>query len=90
MIKSRRAGNRYLAGLVIAFALAFLAVGTMGPAWRSPYYLAIVPLPAAIALILGWRAWSSDRERSTAYSAAGLVLLLAVLVLSHLLPRSPG
>jgi hypothetical protein len=87
MKRSQRTGRRYLAGLVIAFALAFFAVGTLGPARRSPYYLAIVPLPAAIALILGWRAWSNE-ERSTAYSAAALVLLIAVLGLSHLLPRS--
>jgi len=82
-------GRRYLAALVIAFALVFFVVGTLGPAHRSPYYLAIVPLPAAIAAFLGWRAWTS-RERSTAFSAAALVLLLVVLVFSHLLPRSHG
>jgi len=85
----QRIGRRYLAALVIAFALVFFVVGTLGPAHRSPYYLAIVPLPAAIAAFLGWRAWTS-RERSTAFSAAALVLLLVVLVFSHLLPRSHG
>ena len=85
----QRIGRRYLAALVIAFALVFFVVGTLGPAHRSPYYLAIVPLPAAIAVFLGWRAWTS-RERSTAFSAAALVLLLVVLVFSHLLPRSHG
>ena len=85
---SKRVGNRYLAGLVMVFALLFFAVGTLGPARHSPFYLAIVPLPAAAALFLGWRAWSQANERSTAYSAAALVLLLAVLILSHLLPRS--
>jgi hypothetical protein len=89
MKRSQRIGRRYLAGLVIAFAIAFFAVGTLGPARHSPYYLAIVPLPAAIALILGWRAWS-DEQRSIVYSAAALLLLVAVLALSHLLPRSSG
>jgi hypothetical protein len=87
--QSQRKGNRYLAGLVIGFALVFLAVGTLGPARHSPYYLAIVPLPALVAAILGWRAWHSE-ERSSAYSASALVLLIAVLGLSHLLPRSSG
>jgi hypothetical protein len=49
--------------------------------------VAVVPLPAAIALILGLRAWSNE-EKSSGYSAAALVLLVAVLGLSHLLPRS--
>jgi len=84
-MRSQRSGNRYLAGLVMAFAVAFFAVGTLGPAHRSPYYFAIVPLPAAVALILGWRAWSNE-ERSAAFSATALVLLIAVLGLSHLLP----
>ncbi|HEX5239302.1 MAG TPA: hypothetical protein VFW39_12675 [Sphingomicrobium sp.] len=89
MIRSQqRTGRHYLAGLVIAFALIFFFVGTFGPAHRSPYYLAIVPLPAVIAALLGWRAWTS--RRSTALSAAALVLLLLVLVFSHLLPRSAG
>jgi hypothetical protein len=56
--RAQRIGSRYLAGLVMAFALLFFAVGTLGPAHRSPYYLAIVPLPAALALLLGYRAWS--------------------------------
>jgi len=90
MKRSQRQGNRYLAGLVIAFAIVFFAVGTVGPAHHSPYYLAIVPLPSAIALFLGWRAWSSESEKSTAFSAAALVLLILVLFFSHLLPRSTG
>jgi len=90
MKRSQRQGNRYLAGLVIAFAIVFFAVGTVGPAHHSPYYLAIVPLPSAIALFLGWRAWSSESEKSTAFSAAALVLLILVLLFSHLLPRSAG
>ncbi|MFL6754333.1 MAG: hypothetical protein ACJ8FI_05585 [Sphingomicrobium sp.] len=87
MMRSQRIGNRYLAGLVMAFALAFFLAGTLGPARHSPYYLAIVPPPSLLALFLGWRAWSSEK-RSPAYSAAALVLLLAVLLFSHLLPRS--
>ena len=90
MIRSKRTGRRYLAGLVIIFALAFFVVGTFGPAHRSSYYWLIVPLPALIALVLGWRAWSLEKDRSTAYSAAALILLVAVLGLSHLLPRSHG
>jgi hypothetical protein len=87
-MRFQRTGNRYLAGLVMLFALAFFAVGTLGPARRSPYYLAIVPLPAVIAAILGWRAWISQDRRSPVFSAMALVLLIAVLGLSHLLPRS--
>jgi hypothetical protein len=86
-MNSQRQGNRYLAGLVIVFALAFMAIGTLGPAHRSPYFLAIVPIPGLVALFLGWRAWSSD-QRSAANSAAALVLLVFVLAFSHLLPRS--
>ena len=88
MRRSQRRGNRYLAGVVIALSLLFFVVGTLGPAHRSPYYLAIVPVPAIVGLALGWRAWSADDRRSPAYSTAALVLLLAVLLLSHLLPRS--
>ena len=89
MIRHRqRTGRRYLAGLVIAFAAAFFLVGTLGPAYRSPYYPVIVPLPAVIAVTLGCVAWTSDNDRSVVYAAAALVLLVAVLVLSHLLPRS--
>ena len=90
MMRSQRTGNRYLAGLVMAFAVAFFVVGTLGPARHSPYYWLIVPPPALMALVLGWRAWSVEKDRSTAYSAAALVLLVAVLGLSHLLPRSHG
>jgi hypothetical protein len=87
MMATQRQGRRYLAGLVMIFALAFMVVGTLGPAHRSPYYLAIVPVPGLVAMSLGWRAWSSE-EKSTAFSAAALALLLFVLVFSHLLPRS--
>ena len=87
MRTQQRTGSRYLAALVIVFALVFFLVGTFGPAHRSPYYLAIVPLPAAIAALLGYRAWTSTK-RSAVFSAAALVLLLLVLVFSHLLPRS--
>jgi hypothetical protein len=87
MMATQRQGRRYLAGLVMIFALAFMVVGTLGPAHRSPYSLAIVPVPGLVAMFLGWRAWSSE-EKSTAFSAAALALLLFVLVFSHLLPRS--
>ena len=89
MHSQQRIGGRYLAGLVIAFALLFLLVGTIGPAHRSSYYFAIVPLPAGIAALLGWRAWTSE-DHSTGFSAGALALLLLVLVFSHLLPRSHG
>jgi hypothetical protein len=89
MMRSQRTGSRYLAGLVMMLALAFFVIGTLGPARHSPYYLLIVPLPAFIALVLGWRAWSSE-EKSSHYSALALVLLLVVLAFSHLLPRPTG
>jgi len=88
MMKSQRIGSRYLAGLVMGFAIAFFLIGTMGPARHSPYYFAIVPLPALIALLLGWRAWTCEPDKSTGWSAAALLLLLFVLIFSHLLPRS--
>ena len=90
MKPSRLKGQRYLAGLVIAFAVMFFLVGTLGPPRHSPYYLFIVPLPALVAVALGGRAWSLKDERSTRLSSAALILLLAVLLLSHLLPRSTG
>ena len=90
MIKSQRIGRRYLAGLAMALALAFFVVGTLGPARHSPYYLLIVPVPALIALFLGWRGWSLEGDRATAHSAGALLLLILVLVFSHLLPRSAG
>jgi len=86
-MRSQCQGRHYLAGLVIFFALLFFVVGTLGPAHRSPYYLAIVPPPAAIALVLGLLAWRDER-RSVAYSTAALVMLALVLGFSHLLPRS--
>jgi hypothetical protein len=89
MRERQRTGRRYLAGLVMLMAIAFFVLGTIGPARHSPYYLAIVPPPALIAFAFGWRAWSSER-RSTAYCAAALALLIAVLFFSHLLPRSAG
>jgi hypothetical protein len=87
--RSQRQGNRYLAGLVIFFALLFFVIGTLGPAHRSPYYLVIVPVPALIAIFLGRRAWFSE-QKSTVYSAMAMVLLLLVLAFSHLLPRATG
>jgi hypothetical protein len=87
---SQAAGRRYLAGLAIAFALLFFIVGSLGPAHHSPYYWLIVPPPALIAFLLGWRAWSATGDRSVRLSAAALILLMMVLVFSHLLPRSTG
>jgi heme O synthase-like polyprenyltransferase len=87
-MQSQRKGRRYLAGLVI-LALVFMAVGTLGPAHRSPYYPVIVVLPGLAVLLLGWRAWSSA-DRSVALSAIALVLLLLVLIFSHFLPRAVG
>ena len=83
---SQRLGRRYLAGVVMLVALLFSVVGTLGPARHSPFYWLIVPFPTAVAIALGWRAWSAE-EKSTAYSASALVFLLMVLVFSHLLPR---
>jgi hypothetical protein len=88
-MRSQRMGRRYLAGLAIALALAFMVVGALGPANRSPYYPEIVIVPGLAALVLGWRAWSTA-ERSVTFSAAALLLLLLVLIVSHLLPRAAG
>ena len=81
MMRSQRKGRRYLAGLVIAFAFLFLAIGTLGPARHSAYYWAIVPLPAAIAFLLGVARLVFERRKSIGYSAAALILLVAVLLL---------
>ena len=89
MTRRERPGNRSLASLVIAMAVVYFGLVYFGPAHRSPYYLLIVPLTALVVFALGWRAWSSG-ERSTTYSAIALFLLLAVLGLSHLLPRVHG
>ena len=88
-MQSQRTGRRYLAGLAIALALAFMVVGALGPASRSPYYPEIVLVPGLAALFMGWRAWSTT-ERSVAFSALALLLLLLVLIFSHLLPRAAG
>ena len=88
-MRSQRTGRRYLAGLAIAFALAFMVAGALGPANRSPCYPEIVFVPGLVALLIGWRAWSMN-ERSVTLSAVALLLLLLVLVFSHLLPRTAG
>ena len=88
-MRSQRTGRRYLAGLAIAFALAFMVAGALGPANQSPYYPEIVFVPGLTALLIGWRAWSMN-ERSVTLSAVALLLLLLVLIFSHLLPRAAG
>ena len=88
-MRSQRTGRQYLAGLAIAFALAFMVVGALGPANRSPFYPEIVFVPGLMALLIGWRAWSSA-GRSVTLSAVALLLLLFVLIVSHLLPRAAG
>ena len=88
-MRSQRTGRRYLAGLAIAFALAFMVLGALGPANRSPFYPEIVFVPGLVALLIGWRAWSIA-EKSITFSSVALLLLLLVLIFSHLLPRVAG
>ena len=87
--KRQSFGRRYLAGFVMVIATLFFITGRLGPAHRSPFYPLIVPPPALIAFGLGLCAWFSQR-RSTFYSTAALVVLLAVLIFAHFLPRTMG
>jgi hypothetical protein len=80
-MRSQRTGNRYLAGLVMAFALTYLILASVRPGVLTPYFF--TPLPGVIALFLGWRAWSSRGGQSVGYSTAGLVILLAGLALAR-------
>lgn len=84
MMRSKRLGNRYLAALVMALGAAHLVVGTLGPARQSPNFFLLIPLPAIIAIFVGWQAWTTEDTKSAGYSAAGLVILLVALAFSHL------
>ena len=92
MIGSRKTGNKYLAGLVVAFALVHLAtiLTAASLSWpaRSHGGLVVIVLlvgflPAAAAIYFGVRGWLSPGNRSWAYSTAGLLVLLVALAVSH-------
>ena len=92
MMRSKQAGRRYLAGLVIAGALvhlgaiAFAAFLTDRPAdHRGDFsgFLIAGAAPAAVAIFLGQRAWTSRDDRSAFYAAGGLVVLLIGAILAR-------
>jgi hypothetical protein len=82
MIESRTIGERYVAGLTMAFALVYLAAATFGPLTISPNFLSSIP--AFLALLLGRRGWSAPTGASIRYSVAGLIVLLSGLALTRL------
>jgi hypothetical protein len=87
MMRSQRIGNRYLAGLVIAFGVLYFALTCAETALGRRYWLNFVLLglvPAMAALLLSLRAWSAVPGASDRYSAAGLIILIAALVSSRL------
>jgi hypothetical protein len=94
MTRPLRAGNRYLAGLVVAMALAYLVVtcatilfrnanGDVGSPALPIFVLGLAPSLTAIFLAL--RGWSAKPGKSETMSAAGLLVLLAGLALWRLL-----
>jgi len=93
MMRSQQQGNRYLAGLVIAFASLHFGLTCAATAifWSSRNHAHLVAnfmllglLPAAAALFCGFRAWSAPGSRSATLSACGLLILLLGLGISHL------
>lgn len=92
MIRARKAANRYLAGLVVAFALTHLATVLTAALLSWPVrnhgdlvviVLLLGLLPAAAAIYFGVRGWSSPGTKSWASSTAGLLVLFAALAVSH-------
>jgi hypothetical protein len=87
VISSQRTGNRYLAGLVIAFSFIYLGLTSARAALGQLSFgdLALLgALPAAIAFLLGLRAWRSTGNASPFYSAIALMVLITGLALSRL------
>ena len=92
MIRSRSMANRYLAGLVIAFAVLHVATVILATAllWsrRNHAELAVDLLllgivPGIIAALLGLWGWTARNGRSASWSAGGLAVLLAAMAVSH-------
>jgi hypothetical protein len=93
MIRTKPMGRRYLAGFVIAAALVHLAAMVIesldrwnagARAMAAGSFLLVGLIPAIAALLLARKAWTTKDERSADYSVAGLFVLLAALILSHL------
>ena len=90
MTRRERPGNRYLAGLVIGmavpyFGLAYVAAVLPWPdGSRAPSlvdFILLGLLPSLATIMLGIGGWRAKGGRSAAYSAAGLLVLLAGLTL---------
>ncbi len=82
--------NRYLAGLVIAMAAVYFGLAYIVTAlpWpdrsRAPSLVALVFLglfPSLATILLGIAGWRGKGGRSSTFSAAGLLVLLAGLTL---------
>jgi len=79
MIGRKETGRRYLAGLVIAGAIIHLgAIGYAASEQRDALagFLIAGAAPAAVAIFLGQRAWTTRDDSSAFYAAGGLVVLL--------------
>jgi hypothetical protein len=85
MMRGQDLGRRYLAGLVMAFAAAYLVATcvTSAFAWRDTYplwlvtnWLALGLVPSLAAFALGLRAWSARPASSAGLSAVALIILL--------------
>jgi len=87
--RRERPGNRYLAGLVIAmavlyFGLVYTVTALPWPDRRPPSLVHLIflgLLPSLATILLGIGGWRARGGRSTALSAAGLLVLLAGLTL---------
>jgi cation transport ATPase len=95
MIRTKAIGRRYLAGVVVAAALVHLAAMVLqsldswragAHQWALASFLLVGLVPAIAALFLARKAWRTVDERSASYSAGGLVILLAALILSNFVP----
>ena len=82
--------NRYLAGLVIAMAAVYFGLvyivtalpwpdGDRAPSLVDLIFLGL--LPSLATILLGIGGWRAKGGRSAAYSAAGLLVLIAGLTL---------
>jgi hypothetical protein len=81
MMEKQTVGERYLAGLVMAFAAVYFLAAVSGPL-SSPRIFATVP--AVLALLLGRHAWLAPSGKSVRYSVTGLFILLSGIAVTRL------
>ena len=92
-MRRQEIGRRYLAGLVMAFAVVYLAATCVAsafawrdtyPLWRVTNWFALGLVPALAAFVLGLRTWSAEQANSGTLSVVALVILLVAIVLWQL------